>query len=382
MRLTLVTETFPPEVNGVARTVGRWLEAFRQRGHQVEVIRPRQAAEQPAPECVPGVPLPFYPEVCLGLAWPDQLGALLGRVKPDVVHLVTEGPLGWAALLAAKRLRLPMVSSFHTLFDDYLRHYGLGWLAPPALAYLRWFHNQTALTLAPSASARQRLLERGFRRVEIWSRGVDSRSFHPRFRDPELRRSLGLETNDPLLLYVGRLAPEKNLLALIEAFGRLRQHLGTPAGDKLRLALVGGGPLAGLLRTRQHPGVLLPGVQVGEALARWYASADVFAFPSLSETFGNVLLEAQASALPVVAFDCPALRERVRHGQDGLLVPQGDLAPSLLVLCRDSIYRRRLGTAAWHKALTQDWEPIFDALEERYYQIVVSSQLSVVRKEH
>jgi glycosyltransferase involved in cell wall biosynthesis len=366
LRLVLVTETFPPEVNGVARTLGRWAEALRRRGHGVEVVRPRQPTEPFRPARVLGLPLPFYPELRFGLASTLRLFGLFRRARPHVVHVATEGPLGLAALRAANQLKIPLVTSFHTNFDHYLAHYGLGLLQPLVGAYLRWFHGHAGLTLAPSEGTRRRLLDLGFRRVEIWSRGVDGQAFHPHFRDEALRHRLGLGVNDLLLLYVGRLAAEKNLPALLDAFSRLRQ---VERRRRLRLALVGGGPLADTFRSSRLPDVVLPGIQVGENLARWYASADVFAFPSTSETFGNVVLEALASGLPVVGFDSPGVNERVAHDHNGLLVPmESDFAQALSQVCDDDGLRRRLTGAARRSAESQDWEPIFDRLEKQYRQ--------------
>ena len=370
MALTLVTETFHPEINGVARTLSRWVETFRQRGHDVQVIRPRQPGEVSAPDLVAGLPLPCYREVRLGLATPGRLSRFLTRFGPDLVHVATEGPLGFSALLAAPRLGLPVVTSYHTHYDEYLTHYGLGQLKVVGRAYLGWFHSQAALTLVPAEPIRRQLTAYGVPNVAVWSRGVDRQRFHPRFRDAGLRGSLGLGADDLLLLYVGRLAPEKNLSTLLEAFTRLHQQSGRPT-PRLCLALVGGGPLTGSLKITGHPGIVLPGYQHGEALSRWYASADIFAFPSLTETFGNVVLEAQASGLPVVAFDCPALHERVSHRHDGPLVPPTeDMAEALRLLCQDPDYRQRLAAAARQKAEGQDWMPIFDALEQRYDEVV------------
>src|SRR5262245_9479973 len=247
LRLVLVTETFPPEVNGVARTLGRWVEAFRARGHDVRVIHPRRWGEPAARHRVHGVALPFYPQVRIGVAGPLRLRAMLGDLRPDLVHIATEGPLGFSALLACGWLGLPVASSFHTNFDHYAAHYGLLGIERLAFAYLRWFHNRTLVTLVPSQATRARLLADGVERVEIWSRGVDAQVFHPRHRDEGLRRSLGLGPDDVLLLYVGRIAPEKNLSALLQAFARLRA--GGPAGrrERLRLALVGAGPMAGAI---------------------------------------------------------------------------------------------------------------------------------------
>ncbi len=367
LRLVLVTETFPPEVNGVARTLGRWVDTFRSRGYTVRIIRPRRLGEPAMSDLVYGMSVPFYKEVRFGLAGPLRLAAMLRRLKPDLVHIATEGPLGFSALLASRWLGVPVASSFHTNFDHYAAHYGFFGLQAMALAYLRWFHNRTRVTLVPSKATQSRLLADGLERVEIWSRGVDAKLFNPSHRDEVLRKSLGLSPDDPLLLYVGRLAPEKNLDALLRAFAQLRSVVSADLRDRLRLALVGGGPEAERLARASMPGVYLAGEQHGLALSRWYASADVFAFPSLSETFGNVILEAQAAGLPVVAFDCQGPNERVTPEVDGLLVPLGGgLAPALRRLCEDRGLRERFGRAARVKAEGQDWKPIFDELERRY----------------
>jgi glycosyltransferase involved in cell wall biosynthesis len=366
VRLTLITETFPPEVNGVARTLGHWEEAFRARGHVVRVIRPRQPDQPDSSLLVRGMPLPFYREVRLGLATPGHLGRLLLADPPDLVHIATEGPLGLAGLIACRMLGFPVVSSFHTHYDAYLTYYGLGFLKPVGRAYLRWFHNRGAGTFVPTDAARRSLERIGFRNVLIWPRGVDNEQFHPRHRSAKLRAELGLGPRDVLLLYVGRLAPEKNLGSLLDAFRRLRNR----GEGRPRLALVGDGPLRSSLEAARVDDVILPGFRLGSELARWYASADLFAFPSLTETFGNVVLEAQASGLPVVGFDSPALRARI-DAEDGILVPPGgDLADAMALLCRDVGRRRVFGAAARRKAEGQDWDSIFDRLEQDYYEVV------------
>jgi glycosyltransferase involved in cell wall biosynthesis len=370
MRLVLVTETFPPEVNGVAHTLERWVVAFESRGHAVRVIRPRQALESWAADRTLSLPLPFYPELRLGLAGRENIALFLSQFGADLVHIATEGPLGWAALLAGKRLGLPVATSFHTNFDHYSDHYRLGFLKPIVWRYLRWFHNQAAVTLVPSEGTRRRLLQAQFRRVEIWSRGVDCRAFHPSKRDVLLRESLGLKPEDVLLLYVGRLAPEKNLTVLVSAFQAARQPFALQS-RQLCLAMVGSGPMACWLKQQNTRGVLFAGLQRGESLARWYASADLFVFPSRSETFGNVVMEAMASGLPVVAFDSPGVNEQVVHGSTGLIL-EGDaeLPEAIRLLSGDPGVRALLGRNARRSAEKRAWEPIFDSLEQRYELLI------------
>jgi glycosyltransferase involved in cell wall biosynthesis len=301
-------------------------------------------------------------------------------LAPDLIHIATEGPLGAAALMAAASLQVPVVSSFHTNFDQYLSHYGLAGLEAAVAAYLAWFHNLTELTLAPSQAACARLHAIGVRRTAIWSRGVDAELFHPRHRNPELRQELGLTDGDVLLLYVGRLAAEKNLGALLDAYERLPI---ASDGKAVKLALVGDGPLAPSLNARQLPGVILAGEKRGIELSRWYASADVFAFPSKSETFGNVVLEAQASGLPVVGFDSQAISERIEHGVDGILVPSaGDLATALGELCSNRNTRSNMASAARRSAERQSWAAVFDDLEALYYRQLSARQISRAGAEH
>lgn len=380
MKLLLVTETFPPEVNGVARTLGRWVDTFRERGHEVAVVRPRQPGEAKELELVYGMALPFYRQVRLGVAAPLRLDRILRKHEPDVVHIATEGPLGLSALLSCLGRGVPVASSFHTNFDHYASHYAFWGAEHIAFLYLRWFHNRTAVTLVPSQETRRRLLAAGMQRVEIWTRGVDGELFHPCHRDEALRRSLGLGPDGVLIVYVGRLAVEKNLTPLLQAFARLRLLLPAGRRDQVRLALVGSGPLEDTLRSNTPPGVVLPGELHGEPLSRWYASGDVFAFPSLSETFGNVVLEAAASGLPVVGFDCQGVNEQVTPEVNGLLVrPHGDLTPPLERLCGDAGLRRRMGAAARQRAERLDWGPIFDELEQRYQRLAATRRQPAAR---
>jgi glycosyltransferase involved in cell wall biosynthesis len=381
MRLTLVTETFPPEVNGVALTLGRWVDAFRARGHVVRVIRPRQPVDAAAAEYVHGLPLPFYPGVRLGIVSPVRLRTMLLRSAPDLVHIATEGPLGAAALMASVGMNVPLVSSFHTNFDHYLPHYGFAGFEPLVATYLAWFHNQTAVTLAPGAGTCRRLASIGVARSAVWSRGVDAEAFHPRYRDASLRRELGLADDSILLLYVGRLAAEKNLGALLDLYDRWRGQLGEAPRDRVKLVLVGKGPLAGRLALRQSSGVTLAGEKRGADLARWYSSADVFVFPSRSETFGNAVLEAQASGLPVIGYDCQAVNERISHQIDGILAATDrDFAAAVELLCNHPDLRARFGAAARAKAERQSWSGIFDELEALYRQIIDSRPASGVMR--
>lgn len=344
MHYALVTETYPPEINGVALTVRDFAHGLWQRGHLVDVVRPRQPGDdEPVQQelLVPGARLPGYPGLRFG--WPVQ-GQLLRRwraQRPDAVYIATEGPLGWSALRAARRLGIPVATGLHTRFDLYMRDYGVAPLGPVALGWMRRFHNGGHATLVPTRALAEELAPRGFHRLRHLPRAVDTARFAPGHRDPALRAAWGLAPDDLAVIHVGRLAPEKNLPLAIAAFDAVqRRH------PRARLVLVGDGPLRATL-TREHPDIVFCGMQTGHALAAHLASGDLFLFPSRTETFGNVVLESMASGVPVVAFDTGAAREHLVDGRHGRhAADDGDFVAAACALADDGAARRRMGDAA------------------------------------
>ncbi|HUG24761.1 glycosyltransferase family 4 protein [Piscinibacter sp.] len=331
MRIAFVTETYPPELNGVALTVERTIRHLRTRGHQVELIRPRQRGEDPldAPHELRTMScsIPMYWELRMGLASAGTLRRRFEQTRPQLVHVATEGPLGWAALRAAQALNLPVSSDFRTNFHEYSRYYGLGWLSPVVYDCLRRFHRRTQLTFVPTSAVRESLEAAGFGRIAVVGRGVDTGLFDPAKRSEALRVQWGVGDDAPVLLYVGRLAAEKNVALALCAFEAVRLHV-----PSARMVVVGDGPARRRLEA-DFPAVHFAGVQRGEVLAQHYASADLFLFPSLSDTFGNVTLEALASGLPVVAFDAAAAADHVDDCGNGLLVPAGDERAYVAAVC-------------------------------------------------
>lgn len=364
MRLLIVTETYPPEINGVAMATGRMVAGLRARGHWVGLVRPRRGkgdADSEPEWTVPGLPLPNYPGVKLGLpAW-RKLSGLMRSLRPDLVHVVTEGPLGWTALLAARQLGLPVTSGYHTHFDQYSSHYGLGWLAPLVTRALDALHRRCRATLVPAAELAPALAARGIPNVQVVGRGVDTELFNPVRRSPDMRRSWGADSDaDLACLHVGRLAPEKNLELVARAFEAIRA--GRPGA---RMIWVGEGPA--LLRlAAAHPDHVFAGARMGEDLARHYASADLFLFASLSETWGNVLGEAMASGLGVVAYRRAAGAALIRPGENGLAPEPGDEAAFIeaaLLLARDEALRHRLGRQAVQAMAGHAWSAVVERLE-------------------
>jgi len=379
MRIAFVTETYPPEVNGVALTVSRTVAHLRDAGHDVELIRPRQAGERTGATQVcagrewltSGWPIPVYRDMRFGLAHPLTLARRLSAAQVRLVHVATEGPLGWAAVSAARRLGLPTSSDFRTNFHRYCEYYRLGSVAPLVHAYLRRFHNRTDCSFVPTHQLRQELLADGYRHVEVIGRGVDSDQFSPHRREQSLRAQWGASAGDPVLLYVGRLAAEKNVSLAIDAF-RHAQRLrpGT------RLLIVGDGPLRKRLQCA-NPDVLFTGTLRDFALAAHYASADIFLFPSLTETFGNVTLEAIASGLPVVAFDVAAAAAHVRDGISGALAPPPAASAFIDAACRVVALHGNnasMGAQARIAALSADWRSILRRFERRLVDLAESHE--------
>ena len=342
MRYTIVTETYPPEINGVALTVQRLERGLRSRGHEVDVVRPRQRAPdtaQPHEHLVPGLPLPRYPGLRLGLPAGRVLRQRWRTSPPDAIYVATEGPLGWSAVRAARSLRIPVATGLHTRFDEYMRDYGVAVLGRPALAWMRHFHNRANATLVPTAELAAFLRSEGFRDVLHLPRAVDTQAFDPAHRDPLLRQAWGLASDAIAVVYLGRIAAEKNLDLAVRTFRAIQARR-----PDARFVWIGDGPARERLQ-RDNPDFVFCGMQRGIALSRHCASGDLFPFPSRSETFGNVTLEAMASGIPTVAFDYGAARERLRDGLDGFTIADGDDDAFVAASCRialDDALRQRM----------------------------------------
>jgi glycosyltransferase involved in cell wall biosynthesis len=367
LRVAVVTETYPPEVNGVAMTISRMVAGLQQRDHQIQLIRPRQnthdnAASTPGFEEVlqRGVAIPRYDSLKMGLPAKQALLRLWALQRPDLVHIVTEGPLGWSALAAAVKLKIPCSSDFHTNFHSYSKHYGIGWLKKPIVAYLRKFHNRASCTLVPTSAMREDLEKHGYLNLRVVARGVDTRLFNPARRSAALRQQWGVKPQQPVAIYVGRLAPEKNLPVVLQAYGAMKN-----AYPDVRLVLVGDGPERAALQAA-NAAFIFAGMRTGEDLAAHYASGDVFLFPSTTETFGNVTVEAMASGLAVIAYDYAAAAEHISHGRNGLVAGFND-AREFVALAASLIGDRQriasLGRRARISAERIDWEQVHAEFE-------------------
>jgi glycosyltransferase involved in cell wall biosynthesis len=366
MQIALVTETFPPEVNGVAMTNQRLVRGLLQKGHRVQLIKPRRGdclpAEGPGQSIheVFGLPIPNYAGLKMGLPHPGELEQLFEAERPDIVHIATEGPLGFSALRAARKLGIPASSTFHTNFQDYCADYGAAFAGRAMLAYLRWFHNACALTTVPDPSLIQRLRAEGMRNLELLGRGADTTRFHPEKRDAALRRSWGAGENDLVALYVGRAAAEKNIPLSLQAWRAAKAKC-----PGLKMVVVGDGPVRKRLAAK-WPEVHFAGMRYDADLARHYASADIFVFGSTSETFGNVVVEAMASGLAVLTYDYAAGRQFIRSGENGRLVPlhaEAAFVAALSQLVTEPKQLAAMGRAARRTAEGYPWQKTIDRFE-------------------
>ncbi|WP_165244360.1 glycosyltransferase family 4 protein [Paludisphaera soli] len=372
MRVTLVTDTFPPQVNGVSRTLGELVRRLGEHGDAVQIVYPDYGDRPDRPDAcrVWSISMPFYKELRLPLPPFGRAHRAIDAFEPDVIHVATEAFLGLSVLRLAGRRSIPIVSSFHTNFDQYSAHYGVGWARSLIWRYLRWFHNRTRETYVPSRTTIAQLEGRGFERLVLWPRGVDASFFRPdRPGRDAVRRAFGWKPDDVVLTYVSRIAPEKNVEYLADALAIVAERR-----PRVRILFVGDGPSREGLEARMKGSARFAGYRVGDDLADHYAAGDVFAFTSTTETFGNVVLEAMASGLPVVALRAGGVGEIVRDGETGLLVdpdaPADAFAAALLRLVDHADLRLRLAAAARAYAESQSWDAIMDGLRDRYAQVI------------
>ena len=364
--IAIVTETYYPEINGVANTLQHWVQGMLSQNIKVTLIHPENEDSQELPHKseqfhvfpVPGKPIPFYKSLRFGLPCKKRLVDFWSRTKPEVVYVATEGPLGLSALNAAKLLKIPVVSGLHTNFHHYMSHYKLSWLSPFVFKYLRYFHNRCDRTLVPTQIQQEELLSKGFERVHVLSRGVDTTKFSPVHRCDKLRASWGVSPSEKVLLYVGRIAAEKNIQLALETYHAIKvKH------PETKFILVGNGPKFEEI-AKQHPDIILAGVKRDSELARYYASGDLFLFPSKTDTFGNVVLEALSSGLPVISFDYAAGHFLMTDRVNGLLIPMNK--DSLFISSSVSLFNtpnenwEEMSQQARNVATQYSWEAITD----------------------
>lgn len=379
LRIAIVTETWPPELNGVALSLLQICKGLQKLGHKILLIRPAQKEQcldfSPNKEClVNGQLIPKYSQMQFG--WPQyrKVSKAFDEFIPDIVHVVTEGPLGLAVLQAAKIKRIPVTSGFHSAFQDFSRFYDLAFLVKPIQHYLKWFHNNTQLTCVPSQDTAEAIRAFGVTcAVEVVKTGVDVEKFSPKFRSSTLRRYWGACENTTVMLYVGRVSAEKEIELLIDTYALMQaQPLVQSSNKKVKLIIVGDGPdRIRLQKKKNSQGVVFTGSLSGKNLAEVFASADVFVFASQVETFGNVILEAMASGLPVVAYDYAAAKLHLDI-ETAWLCPLGQkkqFTENLTRLPSNKVLQA-MGQKAMKKVQTVGWNHSVQQLEQAFYRVV------------
>lgn len=367
MRIAFFTETFLPKIDGIVTVTCLLLDHLERRGIETVIVAPWNGVQEYRQTRVIGVPsvtMPLYPEVKFGPPTWNTYRAIK-QFQPDVIHCISPALVGGGGLLIARQLGIPTVASFHLDLNRLVHHFGIGLIEPFTRWFTRTVYNMADHALAPSRVILDELMSIGVDPVTLWRRGVDAEQFHPCYRDEAMRRQLtDGHPEDHLLLYVGRLSTEKRLediLAVLEMI------------PHTRLALIGDGPAR---RSLEHfyagKPVVFSGYLQGENLARAYASADVFVFPSALETFGLVVMEAMAAGLPVVAARIGGVPEVIHEGETGYIFPVGDVAglvAGVQQTLADPVRRLQMGTAARAYAETLSWESMMDEVVDLYVRL-------------
>ncbi len=379
MNIAIFTDTFIPEVNGVANTLGRWVRYLEARGVNCKVFAPDAKGKDKAlceqvVERFRSIPFFLYPECNLAVPRPLYMSQKLIDFAPTLIHVATPFNLGLFGHHFARKHQIPLVASYHTNFDQYLPHYKLTWVQPLLHNYMLWFHQTCDKTYVPSQSTLEHLLQHGYSNLEIWGRGIDTNAFRPREdRSPILSR-YQINPDKFILLYVGRLAPEKGIDTLLQAFNLLPDRV----KGSTHLLFVGDGPLYSELQQSyaSDPSITFLGFKNGNELRELYAAADAFFFPSPTETFGNVVLESMASGTPVIGASAGGVKNLVEHNKTGLLCEPGDrraFAEAVTTLFDDPLLRQRLALSARKYSLTQSWEQIFAQLLDSYQDVIIKN---------
>lgn len=373
MKIVIFTDTFSPQINGVTKNLDRLLNYFSANGIEYLVFAPET---EPRIENIHeknvvrmrSLNFFLYPELKFSLPNYLKIKSKLSEFNADLFHLITPFNIGLTGLYAARQTDTPIVASYHTNFDQYLDYYNINFLEKAAWKYLRWFHDQALRNYCPSEETKKELAKRDFINLDIWGRGIDAELFSPKHRDQEFIKNYGLEDKISLL-YVGRLAREKNLSLLIESLKRLNQKY----KKKIELIITGDGPELKRLKKEVPDNVIFTGFKSGLKLSRIYASADIFAFPSVTETYGNVVIEAMASGLPVVAVMAGGVKENLINKYNGLAAEKNDIdefTAKLEELIVNDKLRKSLGHNARQFALEQSWGHVFDKLDQSYQKVI------------
>ncbi|WJE19748.1 glycosyltransferase family 1 protein [Bacillus cereus] len=379
MRVAIFTDTFTPQVNGVAKTLERLTKYFQKENIAYSVFAPQHTAEDNFVTNVNkmrSIPLTIlYPECRFAFPTPRIKRELLA-FKPDIIHIATPFNMGLCGLYYAKKLNIPVVGSYHTDFDAYLRYYKIEFLSNMLWNYLKWFHSHMQKNFVPSPETLHQLKKKGFQQLYIWGRGVDCTLFHPTYNKDLFRKKYNI-TAEYILSYIGRLAPEKDidtLQTLIQTTNKER--------DDIHWLIAGDGPLAkGLHENVQKTNVTFTGYLQGKDLAEVYASSDLMVFPSTTETFGNVVLESLACGTPVIGANSGGVKNIITDGKTGVLCEpknEDSFLSSIYELLNNEEMRKQISLDARSYATTQSWDEISSNLLMHYDDVIQSRKAEML----
>lgn len=377
MKIAIFTDTFAPDVNGVAKTLKRFTNYLDSQGMEYRVFAPESTSKDLFTSHVhrfASLPFFLYPECRLALPNMLSVKAELQKFKPDLIHVATPFNIGLCGLHYAKKLDIPVVGSYHTDFDKYLEYYDLQFLTKVLWSYMRWFHRPLRKIFVPSTDTQNHLKKHGFTNTAIWQRGVDCSVFHPTASYSKQLKVKYKIKEKFILSYVGRLAPEKDVALLPEIDAALPESI----RHDVHWLLVGDGPLKQELYKNALPNMTFAGYQSCQNLAEVYAGSDLFVFPSATETFGNVVLESLASGTPVVGANAGGVKTIIQQGLTGHLCAQGDakaFAAAITSLLVDEEKRDQMALAGRQYALEQSWNAIFDKLLRDYKSTLAQESL-------
>lgn len=378
MKIAIFTDTYEPDVNGVAVTLKHYTNFLEAKGIEYIVFAPEHKdAERFASQIHRFKSLPFYlyPECRLALPNMFKMKAELQRFKPDIIHIVTPFNIGYFGIRYAKKLNIPVVGSYHTNFDKYLEYYNLQFLAKFIWRYMRWFHKPLQRIFVPSYDTIEQLRRKGFTNLRIWPGGVDCELFHPGYSREKIREKYKIK-EDYILSFVGRLAPEKDIATLMNIAERLPQ----PLKDKVHWLIVGDGPSKTEMMEQAPNNMTFTGFLNGTDLAEVYSVADIFVFPSATETFGNVVIESLASGSPVIGANSGGVKNLIRPNETGFLCEPKNVAQfvhSISMMIENDTLRTAMSENARAFAMTQTWEAIFERLLEDYEEVLLEIQYAM-----
>ncbi|MBD5795124.1 glycosyl transferase [Bacillus pseudomycoides] len=371
MRVAIFTDTFTPQVNGVAKTLDRLTLYFQKQNIAYSVFAPQHTAEDDFVANVNkmrSIPLKIlYPECRFAFPTPRIKRELL-NFQPDIIHVATPFNMRLCGMYYAKKLNIPLVGSYHTDFDSYLQYYKIEFFSNMLWNYLKWFHSSMQKNFVPSPETLQQLTQKGFRNLYIWGRGVDCSLFHQAYNKDLFRKKYNI-TAPYILSYIGRIAPEKD----IETLRTLIHTTIKERKDNIHWLIAGDGPLAEELRETLPANVTFTGYLQEENLAEAYACSDLMVFPSATETFGNVVLESLACGTPVVGANSGGVKNIITDGKTGFLCEpknSNSFLSSIYQLLNNEEMRKQMGIAARFYATTQSWDEIFHGLYMQYEEVL------------